>query len=854
MLVRRVGLRGPPAALFIALTTSFTAACVGKVEVPSSFNGEQSGGGGGQATGDRAGLGTAPELWGEQCAGCHGHFPSGSPITTGNANGDFRLDAPGAVARRGGQLEAYIAEAMPQAAPARCEGECAKLTGAHIRAHANPEAASVTCDPDAALGPSYGARQMKLLSSREYQRSLEDLLGLSSDLGVTVAQNDGARGGFTSMNGQGVNGTLMDIYVRNAETIATWAVANGRPFSCSGGGCAERFVTEFLPAIFRGEVSNEQTDAYRALFQAYPDRGLQLALEAALTSPYFLYRIEAGVDLSTALARGYYTHGSEAPVVGPVEGDRETVEARDFRGGGYFDGQVWTFTQNGGAEVAFETAFTSPATLEVEARGSNFDAAWPELTVRVGGELVGVQTVDRTDLGTYRFTVEGKSDSPRVRIEFNNDAGVPPYGPGQDVNLYIANVTLVTSEARAPEPTPEPTPSNENPLEGVDQNAFVLTPYEFASALSFMITGSTPDATLLESARTDRLSSTAQIRAQVVRLLDGPRGREHVANFVKEWFHLDDVAQASRPDVAEFTPEVKAAMVREVQEHFLHIFYNEAVPFSEFYEGTYTFLNQTLARFYGVPGNFSDDFVKTETPDRGGPIASGAFMAANAHAERSAPILRAVHAREDALCHYIDPPNAPIAGENIDDQRAAAQTRVFERQMEEGALSSRDFYFLYTDGIDACAACHEKIINPMFGLEEFDNVGRIRPRSGSSAVMETIEGMEKEVSLVGTLIGVASTSDGNTIEYVGAKDFSNKIARTEAVKACLVRKSFRFLTGLPSSDRDLDTANQETLTQEQRAAYACIASRMTDTLINAGEDPRSMFIELATEALVRLRR
>ncbi len=786
-------------------------------------------------------------LWTQQCANCHGSFGSGSAISTGNANGDFRLDAGAAVQRHGADLEAYIAATMPFSDADECVGECADATGAFIRARQVPVTAAACANLE---GPTYGQRVVKLLTSREYQNALEDLLDVPADYGGTVANNDGALGGFVNMQGQAVNGSLMDTYLRNAENVAAWAVANGRPFTCAQpSSCGQRFVDEFLPRAFRGPVSAEQRATYLNLFESFPTDGLQIALEAALSSPQFLYRVEIGVDLNTAREEGYYTNTDYSPTVEITE----TIAAASFPPGqGRLENGDRAFFENGGVEVRFGTAFTDPSIIEVRARGSNHGAVWPQLWVRVNGHEVGVQTVDSLDQRDYRFEVTGVTGSPTVRLSFDNDSGQPPYGPGQDANLYIAEVRLGTaSDDPSPNPNPNPSP---DPLAEVSADAFVLTPYEFASALSFMLTGSIPDGRLLEAAQRDQLTTPEQIRSQVERLIDSERGQAHVAQFVSEWFHLDAVEKASRPEVADFTPQVKAAMIREVQEHFAHVFYDDDTPFSEFYGGDYTFLNRTLADFYGIPGNFGDHFVKTTVERRGGPIASGAFMTAYGHVDRSAPILRAVHARQDALCHYIDPPNSPIAGDDIDAQRAAAQMAVTQREMSEGALSSRDFYYLYTDGIDACAGCHERIINPMFGMEDFDQVGRLRPMAGADAVVETVHGVSKTVSLQGTLYGVNSTSDPDMLEYAGAKDFSNKIATTDAVKTCLIRRSFRFLTGLTYADRDLDTARQEDLTMENRLAYGCIASELEQRFEASGESPRAIFVELATESLLRLRR
>lgn len=836
-------------ATALALAAAALVSCTGRVgdpqDAPRSSTPQP------PATPDEQ-LESGTDFWRDRCVSCHGNFASSSAISSGNANGDFRLDANTAIEKHGAALEQYIDDNMPFGNPDACRGRCAELTGAYIRSRAQP-VVEASCDPNDTI--TYGARELKLLTSSEYQHALEDILGVGSSYGTLVANNDGARGGFPNMIGKAVNGSTLDNYVRNAEAIAALAAANNKPFSCTGAACAQRFVDEFLFKTFRGPVSDEQRALFTGLFETYPADGMRLALEAALASPYFLYRVEAGVELQTAIDRGFYTHSENAENGGsPSSAMSEVILAGAFPGGsGALEGDVWAFTENGAVELSFTTAFTDPTIIEVEARGSNYDALWPELTVRAGGTLIGVERVDRPELATYRFVVQGQSGSPRVRIEFNNDAGAPPYSAGQDVNLYIARVGITTTASSPPPPPSPPMAGEMSALMGVDPQAFVLTPYELASALSFMLTGSTPDTELLETARADQLTTRAQIEAQVVRLIDSERGRQHFGDFVADWFSLNAVNNAERPEIAEFTPEVKQAMVQEVREHFNYIFYGDHVPFREFFGGNYTFLNRTLAQFYGVPGEFQDAFVKTEVAGRGGPIASGAFMAANAHVERTAPILRAVHARQTALCHSIDPPNSPIAGPDIDAQRAAAQMRVAEREERDGVLSSRDFYFLYTDGIEACAACHQRIINPMFGMEDFDNVGRLRPSAGDGKVIETIRGVETEVSLAGRLLGVESVVDTAAIDYAGAKDFSNKIAATDAVKACLVRKGFRYVTGLAAQDRDLEIADQEVLSEEQRHDFGCVASRMSDVLANS-DSPRAMFIALATESLMRLRR
>jgi hypothetical protein len=747
---------------------------------------------------------------------------------------------------------------MPMNDPELCSSSCAITLGAYLRSLLAPPAPS--CVDDA--GPAVGSRQVMLLTSSEYQNALEDLLGVAMPLGARVENHDGRRGGFVDMTGQLVSSTLLDTYNRNAEAVAEWAVGSGLPFDCSdASACAERFVDEFLFKAFRGQVSDEQKAAYRKLFTDYPEEGLRLALHAALSSPLFLYRVEVGVGIEEARTAGYYapsTTPSDTPSGGmPVAG--EPIEVRTAAqlatgSDGQLEGDAWALVENGRIVVMFDAAFTDPSTLEVMARGSNHGDIWPELTLRVGGAEIARQSVDTAEVQPYRFEIAGVTGAAQVEIAFQNDSGMDPYGPGQDANLYVEEVRLFTTAGGAPAPEPAPSTDGKSILEGAAADAFVLTPFELASTLAFRLTGTAPDSPLLDAARTGRLATRDDIRAQVERLIDSEQGRQQMAAFVTRWFRLDELEQVSRPENPELTEQVKAAMLEEVRTHFLHVFYDEAVPYSEFFGGDYTFLNATLAEFYGIAGSFGDGFQKTMVEGRGGPLASGAFMTINAHADRTAPILRAVRSRQTALCHYIDPPNSPIAGDDIDAQRAAAQEQVTAREAAEGALSSRDFYFLYTDGIDACAGCHAEIINPHFGMEDFDNIGRLRPSAGAGLVTETVHEVAVEVSTRGTLHGVASTSDPTTIEYEGTKDLSNQIADTRAVSECLARKAFRFFTDSTYVDRDLDADHREEITAEQRSAYSCVASRMLDAYDTHNQSPRAMFIELATDSMLLFRR
>lgn len=792
------------------------------------------------------------------CVNCHGTFSSG--ISAGDASGNNKIDAAGVITKYDvnnlngyTSIAAKIDDTMPAHNPALCVDDCAEDIAAYIRSQA--QVVSLSCDTEDPI--IYGERKFVLLTSDQYQATLEDLLGVTTNYGAVVENNEQSIGGFPNTEYSAVGVSVAENYIANAEAIAAWAVSQGKPFACTDiSTCGNKFVNDFAYKVYRRPLTTSESNAYLDLFSSYgASEGLELALTAALSSPQFLYIDQTGVDIPEAITEGYYTNtsGSGGAASG---GEAETVQAIDFsvKGNGATDsGDVVMIpkeTYGYGLQHNFTREFTDPTLVQVEAYAESTNGVWPEMQVTIGSTSIGTIVVTETALTNFSFVAEGITGAQTVKIDVINGNHT-----ADGDTLYVKSVTLsdVVEIVEV-----EDDPDYVSPLTLADADAYVLTPYQYASALSFMLTGSTPDDSLLYAAANDMLTTPAQIQAQVDRMIITERGMKHFGNFVGTWFKTDEVTKETRNLFPELTADVKKAMAQEVREQFKYVFYNDDVPFSEFYSADYTFLNQTLADYYGVSGtgSFDSTFTKTTVTGRGGPISSGAWMTVWGHAERSAPILRAVHARMDALCHHVEPPNSPLASPDIDEQRAAAQAIVEQKEAEAEAagsvMSSKEFYYTYTNGIDACAQCHQSIINPMFGLEDFDHIGKLRPSAGSGSVYETLDGKQVSVSLSGSLIGVESVDEPTTIDYSGSKDFSIKISQTEAVQACLVRKGFRFATGLPAGTQDID--GEETLTDEQKEDFGCAATEMESALISNGQSPKAMFSKLGTLEMVRFRK
>ncbi|MDF3013409.1 MAG: carbohydrate-binding protein, partial [Cellvibrio sp.] len=345
-----------------------------------------------------------------------------------------------------------------------------------------------------------------------------------------------------------------------------------------------------------------------------------------------------------------------------------------------------------------------------------------------------------------------------------------------------------------------------NDVPSADRNvlpdtAYVLTPYELASFLAFTYTGSTPDATLLTAADNKALATKTQIDAQIERLLTNTKARQHFGKFAVQWLGVDGLPYENRSATLypNYTPAVKTAMLDEVRAIYNDVILDGA-PFTNLYASTYTFANATLAQYYGLgTSGLGSNMQKVTAPGRGGLMTTGAFLAQNAHAEKTAPILRSVRIRRALLCHDVPPPPTGVSLDKLRDDQQKAFDNL--KAAQGGFATTRQEYHFLT-GVTPCTNCHEKIINPLgFGFENFDPVGLPRTRDSNNLPIA----MEADD---GTLYGVSSMQDGASLRFTDGKNFGEQLISSAAglnqVRSCFIQNNFRmaFATGLNYYDRN----------------------------------------------------
>jgi hypothetical protein len=246
-----------------------------------------------------------------------------------------------------------------------------------------------------------------------------------------------------------------------------------------------------------------------------------------------------------------------------------------------------------------------------------------------------------------------------------------------------------------------------------------ITDVDLASRLSFFLWSTAPDAELLRVAGQGRLRNPVVLEQQVRRMLKDPKANALAENFAGQWLNLRGLdATAPLPLIyPDFDDPLRQAMRREVELIFGAIV-TEDRPITELLTGDYTFVNERLARHYGIPNIQGSQFRRvTLGPDqdvRKGLTGKGAFLVTTAKPERTSPVTRGKWVMTNIL--GMSPPDPPADVPPLPPR--AADPNAKEPSMREKMMAHR----VRPD----CVQCHQ-LMDPIgFGLETFDGIGLVR--------------------------------------------------------------------------------------------------------------------------------
>jgi hypothetical protein len=256
----------------------------------------------------------------------------------------------------------------------------------------------------------------------------------------------------------------------------------------------------------------------------------------------------------------------------------------------------------------------------------------------------------------------------------------------------------------------ETPPANVKPGE-----AYRLGDLELASRLSFFLWSSIPDDQLLDSAIQGKLHEPAVLDRETRRMLKDPKADALVHNFAGQWLFLRDL-KSTNPDSREFPDfddNLRQSFVRETEMLFESVL-REDRSVLDLLDADYTFVNERLARHYGIPGIYGPDFRRVTVPSdaRRGLLGQGSMLLVTSNANRTSPVQRGKWILENILGSPppLPPPNVPPLKESV---VGVKPTSVRDR-IEEHRNNP------------VCAACH-KIMDPIgLALENFDGTGQWR--------------------------------------------------------------------------------------------------------------------------------
>jgi hypothetical protein len=254
------------------------------------------------------------------------------------------------------------------------------------------------------------------------------------------------------------------------------------------------------------------------------------------------------------------------------------------------------------------------------------------------------------------------------------------------------------------------------------------TPYrvsdlELASRLSFFLWSSIPDDQLLDVAAAGRLHERAELERQVRRMLADGRSKALVTNFASQWLHLRNL-DAITPDMRlfpDFDDNLRQAF-RQETELFIESILREDRPVLELLNAKYTFVNERLAKHYGIPNVYGSRFRRIAVDHdswRGGLLRQGSILTVTSYATRTSPVIRGKWVLDNLLALPPPPPlpDVPALKDNTVDGRLSVRSRLAEHRTNQ-----------------VCSSCHNLMDPVGLSLEKYDAVGRRRTAESGTAI------------------------------------------------------------------------------------------------------------------------
>jgi len=348
-----------------------------------------------------------------------------------------------------------------------------------------------------------------------------------------------------------------------------------------------------------------------------------------------------------------------------------------------------------------------------------------------------------------------------------------------------------------------------------------ITDVELASRLSFFLWSSIPDDELLDAAIRGRLKNSAVFDQQVRRMLADRRAESLVTNFAEQWLFLRDV-QSKRPDerlFPDFDDSLRSAFKREA-ELFIDSIVREDRSAVDLLTANQTFVNERLAKHYGIPHVYGPEFRRVTLADdyRRGLLGKGAILVLTSYSTRTSPVLRGKYVLTNLLGTPPPPPPANVPALKTESPQNGRTLTMREAMVQHRANP-------------VCASCHARMDPIGFALENFDAVGRWRT-AGESGIAIDPSGVLPDGSKFDGIVGLrdrlvqhpeqfVTTLTENLLTYALGRNleyYDNSVVRSVVHDAA--RDNYRISSLVLGIVKSTPFQMRRSISEEQSAAAA----------------------------------
>ena len=617
------------------------------------------------------------------------------------------------------------ARAMPPAVPGRLRPD--DSTYEFLIAYLE-----MALDRSAAEEPNPGRTEtFQRLNRTEYQNTIRDLLALEIDA-TSLLPTDDASHGFDNVNVGELSPTLLDRYLSAAQKVSRLAVGG------AAGAPGARMVTlaanftqrdqvfsyqldRPLPLGTRGGTSFSHTFSHDAEydFQIRLTRDRNERIEGLHES------VQIELSLDDARLQLFAPSGEQGYAMGRLELDAELKGRFPVRAGPHVVSVAFlkkTSALSEDVRQSFvndgaDTGSRSAASIFSVSIAGPFDPADPGDTPSRRRIFTCRPAAPRDEVGCATRILEGlarrayrgpvaSADLQRLLAFYEEGrAG----GAGFESGIEMALRALLVSPKflfRI-----ERDPDNVEP-----GTAYRLSDVELASRLSFFLWSSIPDDELLDLATRRTLSQPVVLEGQVRRMLADPRSDALVTNFVGQWLHSRNVLAATPNQrmFLDFDDNLRQASGRETELFFESIL-REDRSVLDLLQANYTFVNERLAKHYGIPNVYGSHFRRVTLKDgseRGGLLGQASILTVTSYADRTSPVRRGKWVLENIL--GMPPPPPPPDVPPLTERKQGGKVLSMRERMVRHRASP------------VCARCHQLMDPVGLSLEHFDAVGRWR--------------------------------------------------------------------------------------------------------------------------------